>query len=156
MPSVKPALRAALVTTLTTALAPIEVHYGYGYGDAPAGKSLMIGAVDPFSQGDDTTDEATQRWTSTGLNALRDEDGVIRCVAMAWTGNVGEAGVKQAYEDAHTVTAAVEASLRSDPTLGGLTGLAWAEFGFDSATREFDDNGPVCLVQFSIHYRARI
>ena len=156
MPSVKPSLRAALVTQLETALAPVEVRYGYGFTDSQTGTAVMVGATDPFGEGDqDTTDSSSQDWASTGSGARRDETGDIQCVAMSWTGNTGETGVQQAYEAAYSAAAGVETYLRSNPTVGGVSGLLWAEFGTESAAREFDDNGPVCLLQFSIHFRAR-
>jgi hypothetical protein len=157
VPSVKPALRAALVSALSTALAPVDVRYGYGYTDTQVGTAVMIGATDPFSEPGtpDTIEESSQQWVGTGNGGRRDEEGDLQCVAVSWTGNPGQEGVQEAYEAAYAATAGVEAYLKANPTVGDVLGLLWAEFGTDSQAREFDNNGPVCLLQFSIHFRAR-
>ena len=157
MPSVKPALRAALVSQLSTALAPIEVRYGAGFTDSQVPGALMIGVSDPFDEDDTEIDSSTQAWAHTGLNAKRDEIGDIRCAVLYWTGDMGSSGSQEAYEGVYATSAAVETYLRANPTVGGVSGLAWAEYGTEETTREGERNGLACVVlQFTVHFRARI
>jgi hypothetical protein len=155
MPSVKPALRAALVTSLTTAMPGVSVRYGGGFTDTQVGAAVMVGAAgDPFDENDTVVDSTT--YTIAGTGPRQDETGDINCVAMSWNGNPGDAGVQQAYEDTYALLASVETYLRNNPTVGGFfNGTFWAEYGTEVTTREFDNGGPVCVVAFTIHYRAR-
>ena len=153
MPSVKPSLRAALVSQLKTAVAPIEVRYGGGFTDTQVPGAVMIGTTDPFDEDDTVIDESTQRARTTGQR--REEEGDIRCAALYWTGNSGEAGAQQAYEGAYASTAGVETYLKTNPTLQGLPGLISAEYGTEETAREGEVNGQLCVVlQFTVHFKA--
>ena len=133
----------------------VSVRYGGGFTDTQVGAALMIGAAgDPFAEDDTTVDSSTYAIAGTGPR--QDETGDINCVAMTWNGNVDQAGVQQAYEAAYSLLASVETYLRNNPTVGDFfNGTFWAEYGTEVTTREFDNNGPVCVVAFTIHYRAR-
>jgi hypothetical protein len=156
MPSVKPALRAALVTQLRTALAPQEVRYGGGFTDTQTPGAVMIGTTDPFDAEDTVIDESVQEARTTGQR--RKEEGDLRCATLYWTGNPGEAGAQQAYEGAYALTAGVETYLKTNPNLQDLVpGLISAEYGTEETAREGDLNGQTCVVlQFTIHFEARI
>ena len=156
MPSVKPALRAALVSQLSTALAPVEVRYGAGFTDTQVPGAVMIGVSDPFDEDDTEIDSSTQGFASTGSGARRDETGDIRCAVLYWTGDLGSTGSQEAYEGAYAASAGVETYLKANPTVGGVSGLLWAEYGTEETTREGERNGLACVVlQFTIHFRAR-
>src|SRR5512139_1584096 len=155
MPSVKPALRAALVSQLSTALAPLEVRYGAGFTDTQVPGALMVGVSDPFDEDDTEIDSSTQRARTTGQR--REEEGDIRCAVLYWTGDLGSTGSQEAYEGCYTTSAGVETYLKYNPSVGKGTNLLWAGYGTEETTREGERNGLACVVlQFTVHFKAII
>jgi hypothetical protein len=155
MPSVKPSLRAALVSQLKTALAPIEVRYGGGFTDTQVPGAVMIGTTDPFDEDDTVIDESSQGGQATGNR--RKEEGVIRCAALYWTGDSGETGAQEAYEGAYASTAGVETYLKTHANLNDLPGLIAVQYGTEETAREGVINGQTCVVlQFTVQFEARI
>lgn len=145
----------ALVDHFTEALPGIEVHDGFGLSD-DAFDFLMVGVEDPNGS-EATSAESQQTWAGLGANA-RNETGTVTCAAVAWRGNPGESGQREAREAAKAIVAAVEEDLRVDPNLGGVVpGLMWV--GFGTRLRIVQDQteiGPMCMAVFDIDFKARI
>lgn len=145
----------ALVDRFTEALPNVEVHDGFGVSDH-ADDFLMVGVEDPNGS-EATSADAQQAWAGLGANA-RNETGTVTCAALAWRGNPGDAGQREARAAAAAIVAAVENDLRADPNLGGVVpGLMWV--GFGSRVRLVQDqteSGPMTLVVFDIDFKARI
>jgi hypothetical protein len=155
MPSVKPALRAALVSQLSTALAPIEVRYGAGLTDTQTPGAVLIGVSDPFDEEDTEIDSSSQSDRTTGQR--RNEEGDIRCAVLYWTGDLGSKGSQEAYEGCYAATAGVETYLKAHANLNDLPGLTSVSYGTEETTREGERNGLACVVlQFTIHFKAII
>lgn len=150
-----PDLIDALVALARTALPDTLVFDGIGATDDP-GDFLMIGVEDPDIEGAAFSADVKQDWAAMGPNAPRDEEGDITCVALAWVGESGSDGQKAARDAAYAITAALEAALRVDVTLG-LPTLLWTGFGTTSQLSQAQGaGGSSALIVFRIHFAARI
>lgn len=150
--SIIAALIDALVVAARAALPEVRVADGIGVTEDP-GHFLLIGVTDPDSDGPDPAADSTQRWPHVG-HATRDEEGYIRCVAVAWEGSSDQ---KAARDAVFAITAEVEDLLRVDPQLG-LAQIITTGFGQALSLRQGQDPeiGAQARVSFSIHFRARL
>jgi hypothetical protein len=101
----------------------------------------------------ESTDAASggQSWSALGAKA-REEAGSVFCVIVGQSGGSDLAALRQTVEDTST---AIEAALRTDPTLGGVVQYA----GFGTAfglNQEANENGIAVLLTFNVDYMARI
>lgn len=135
-----------------TADRPVFLGPTYGItGDHPV-SWLSIG----WAGTPDRTTEAGESGQSTATlgNRGRDERGVIRCRAIAQT---GDRATEDAEAEVNTILASLEDLLRTNPTLG--LDQAWmrsAEMGSDMRFAPRFTAGFVLVCDFSITYRARI
>ena len=97
---------------------------------------------------------------STGpLGTLRPrtERGYIRCRAAAQTGDAGITGDASAQWDAaYGVLADVEDLMRTSPTLGVVATHIVVELGAVDDARQYEADGIVTELDFTVNYRARI
>lgn len=144
-----------LVDHFTAALPSIAVYDGYGLSD-DASDFLMVGVEDPNGS-EPTSADVQQQWAGLGAKA-RYEAGTVTCAALAWRGNPGDAGQREARAAAAAIVAAVENDLRADPNLGGaVPGLQWVGFGDRlRIVQDQTQSGPMALVIFDIAYKAKI
>lgn len=112
--SAVPALLTALVNKLTAALPNAEV--GYGRGISQSEQMVRVGCSDYFADGPQEVAQADQTWLTEGLS--RQETVSIRCVALAWSGDVD---IPTVLQTAYSLFAQVEAALVADETFGGTT-----------------------------------
>lgn len=149
-----PAVIDALLATAKNAagLTDVLVLDGFGLTEEP-GDFLMVGVDDPDRTDAAASASSEQEWAHAN-HTDRDERGAITCAALSWN---GDANQKAARDAAYAITAALEDSLRADPTLGGVDGLLWTGFGQSSQlTQTQDDQGALALIVFTVAFRARI
>ena len=152
--SAVPAVIDALVTLARTTLPDALVFDGIGVTNDP-GDFLMIGVEDPDIEGAAFSADSKQEWANANYTA-RDEEGDITCVALAWVGESGDEGQKAARDAAYAITAALEAALHPNPTLG-LSSVLWTSFGVSSQLSQAQGKGgSSALIVFRIHFRARL
>ena len=102
--------------------------------------------------------DSDQRTATLGTLRHRQEDGTIRCRAVAQTGDVGP-GVVQAQVDAAVgLCDALDAAVRADPSLGLVPGYRelTAMFGGVQSIQPYARGGVVVEVTCSIQVSARI
>ena len=141
------------------ALAGVTVFDGPQVPVATTGieRVLWIGA-DPAQLPNPTAD-AVQAWPVLDFARTKDEDGTITCAAQHWS---GDTTVKAHRDGAAAIVAGMELLLRGNPAQGGpgdasMGGLAlWS--GVDALTwyQRQVANGALCLVTFTIVYKARL
>lgn len=150
--SVLPALIPALVTAFGAAGAA-SVRDGFGPSDSP-GDYLMVGVDDPNAIGPTASATSDQSMATMGTRRSRDEVGDVTCLALCWNGDSDQ---KAARDAVFAMTAMVEATLRADPTVGGVPGLLWAEYGTRlTLTQNQDEDGALAWLVFLVHFKARI
>ncbi len=152
--SVFPTVMAALVDLTRTALPGLQVHYGVGATDDP-GDFLMIGVEDPDI--DRAAFSATLRQDRATMGGARFEMGSINCCALSWNGDGTDAGAQAALEAVFVTLGAVEALLRTAPTLG-IDAVHKTEFAADDADISIaqSEAGASCMAIFSVAYKAQI
>lgn len=153
--TVVPALIDALVQLADDAVGGgVVVSDGFAVTNDP-GAYLQIGVEDPDLTGYTTSASATQRWATAGGTKSRDEEGDITCAALGWD---GDGDPKAARDGALEAVITFGEALRADPTVGGVQGLLWTEFGsgFELNQAQTAEDGAVAQLLFRIHYRARI
>jgi hypothetical protein len=128
---------------------------------ADSGTFLVIGwAGDPDSPEDSGQSRQTTGPLAAAAGRPRDEEGVVNCKAVSQVGdaNLSERSVKDVRDAALAVISDVEASLRTDPTLGLVPTLSRlvAEMGGTFTPRQYMSAGAVCEIEFQVTYRARI
>lgn len=147
IPAVIEALHAHALTALP-GLAIVTI--GYPVTEDP-GDFLMIGVDDPDAERANAA-SSQQRWAHAN-HTTRDEVGEVRCTALAWN---GDSSAVHALRDAFAITAAFEASLRADPTLG-LANVWNVGFGVETTLNQWlDGAGAFARVDFSVEFKARI
>jgi hypothetical protein len=149
--SAVPALIDALVSTARTALPNVLVYDGFGVSDEP-GDFLMVGVDDPDAPDQAVSADTQQDWANANYTA-RDETGTVTCAALSWNGD----GDQKAARDAcYAITAALEAALRTTPSLG-VASVLWTSYGTTARlTQAQDGSGALALLVFSVAFRARI
>lgn len=149
--SAYPAVVTALFTRASAALPDVIVSDGEAVTHEP-GSFLMIGSANADQQGNVSSGDVRQSWANAN-GTTRDEEGEVACLALAWNGE----GDQQAARDAaFAVLDAVAALCKSDPQLG-VPELLWTSFGTQLVVEQAqDDSGALCLVEFQVHYRARV
>jgi hypothetical protein len=150
--SVVPALIDAIVATAQAQLPTLIVTDGVGRTDDP-GDYLMVAVEDPDTEGFDMAATSTQEWANANYTA-RDEEGDVNCIAMAWNGDADPQAARQAVYDN---VAALETALRQNPPQG-LDDVLWTSIMAAGGRLEQIQGatGAVAILQFSIHFRARI
>jgi hypothetical protein len=132
----------------------------YGLTEEHSETFLVIGwAGDP----DSPEDSGQSQQTTAALDRTarpREERGTVNCRAVSQVGDasLSDRSVKDVRDAALAVIADVEASLRTDPTLGLVPPLALlvAEMGGTFTPRQYMNAGAVCEIDFQVTYRARI
>jgi hypothetical protein len=133
----------------------------YGITEERSQTFLVIGwAGDPDSPEDSGQSRQTTGPLAANAGRPRDEEGVINCRAVSQAGDssLRERSMKTVRDDALAAIADVEASLRTDPTLGLVPTLSRmvAEMGGTFTPRQYMNAGAVCEIDFQVTYRARI
>jgi hypothetical protein len=133
----------------------------YGLTEEHSETFLVIGwAGDPDSPEDSGQSRQTTGPLAANAGRPRDEEGVVNCRAVSQVGDASltDRSVKDVRDAALAVIADVEASLRSDPTLGLVPTLSRmvAEMGGTFTPRQYMNAGAVCEIDFQVTYRARI
>lgn len=133
--------------------ADVDVFDGPGVSDSAAQAAIFIG-TDSLEQSDEVTaGSASQAWAQIGQGGDRDQEGVVNCVAQAWSGDTTQ---KSARDAAYALTQLVEAAVRDDYTLG-VPQLLWATYGGDERLDfQQDDAGVRARVYFQVGFRARL
>jgi glutamate mutase epsilon subunit len=97
-----------------------------------------------------------QSVATTG-RVTRDEDGEVRCLAVAQVGESEFGDVAATEAAAFTILADVEDALRVDPTLGlSPNPRLVVELMEAAAIRSYPAAGCVSEIEFTVRYRARI
>jgi hypothetical protein len=104
---------------------------------------------DGSEEGPTQAAQATNTYDQLGAKKMF-EDGSINCVLAAWDGNDSPASKRTA---AYNLLSAVDTAIRSDPSFGGV--VLYSGLGLHTMTYSQDDLGIVCLITFTINYRAR-
>jgi hypothetical protein len=133
----------------------------YGLTEEHSETFLVIGwAGDPDSPEDSGQSRQTTGPLAANAGRPRDEEGVVNCRAVSQVGDASltDRSVKDVRDAALAVIADVEASLRTDPTLGLVPTLSRmvAEMGGTFTPRQYMNAGAVCEIDFQVTYRARI
>ena len=124
-------------------------------GPPPIDDASLLGvAVGMADTGDDTSGMVSQDWRDAGPAPIahRQESGVIRCTAWAWTGNdftfrALRAGVAALLDDVHTALASV--APLGLPEVVGLQVLDDVEW-----VQRQDERGATCEAMFRLSYTA--
>lgn len=102
--------------------------------------------------------QSSQVIATLGTARRREEDGVVRCLAVDQRGDVGPGIVSASRTAALGVLDEVDAMLRADPTLGLVPTFAhvMARIGGLPSIRTFLASGVVTSVEFDVEFSARI
>lgn len=150
-------LISALVDTFTDVVpAGVSVYDGQTPDEA-TNNFLMVGVGDTDAQAASTAASGALEWAGLGHRSSY-ETGSITCVAVAWSGDVGNGAARAVRESVRDIWTVVEAELRSDPGLSGVVpGLTWVtpagSFDFDQLSAT---DGVAALFRFEIAYKARL
>lgn len=155
-----PAVIDYLVTTFTAAAtlgastsAPVAVYDGPQTTEASAPLVLWVGLEDPDAAGGARAADGTQDWAGLGHMA-KNEQIIIYCAADAW---YGSDDIRTARLAAYTITAAVEAIVLADATLGGTVTIPGnASVTNMALTQDNTSRGALARVTFEITAQARI
>jgi hypothetical protein len=149
-------LVTALVNTCATALPGVSVYDGQGASDDP-GNFLMIGVEDPDDPGPAEAASGSLEWAGLGHRASK-ENGSIACVALAWSGNTGNAAQQAVREAVRDMVGTVETTLRNDPNLGGtVPGLNWVRYAGNFRLRQISAaDGVAAVFRFDVAYIASL
>lgn len=147
-----PAVIDALVDFFEAApaLADVRVIDGPIVTSSPLKEAVYVG-YDGDPDGEGQAAESAQEWAGIGQKA-RKETVTVTCAVVVWHGSTKIRPVRvRAYE----VLAAVEESLRTDPSLGlpPPTVAAWAS---GSLTQTQSQNGCECRIPFQVAVNTRI
>ena len=141
--STVPAVKAALVSLLTTALPSTQVTYG-----RPADSMLSRNCV----------------WLGRAAGADRIpvmsagrkvREQTYSVTVFVWVAKP-RGTVEAAEDEAHDLLAEVEDALADDPALGGVDGLIHATAGTWEAEADLAKEGPFCLVTLDVDCLARL
>lgn len=148
-----PAYLDALVAAAQAALASVRVVVSYGVPvSRDSGPWLVIGASDLASGGEAVTASQNPA-TFSGTTRTRDEFYDVNCIVSTWNGD-GSASL--AVHDAHDITAVIEATVRSNLTMG-VPGVIYSGFGgVTSLVIDQTDQGAEVALGFTVSVRARI
>lgn len=154
--SVFPALCTGLMSVATSTCPSAEVYYAFIDDDA-SGDAFVVNATDV--EVDDWSDAVTEgrEWESVGRNADVHLTAEIPCVIRSWSGDGGSAGQLEVMQAVYALAEAFGASLRTDPTVGGIAGLMWVQITDSSLRHRADpDTGSQAELAFSVSYQALI
>lgn len=154
MPTLLWDVRGALVTILDAALDVPVLDGPQSKKSLP--KAYVLIGTDGGDTGSGENGEdfgtVTQTLSDLGPGTWRDETGDVTCSAWAWTGSTSFAPLRVTVQ---AILDGVEASLRADPTLGGLLiPPGRAELGAIRLREDQTDNGARLRAVFSVAYRA--
>lgn len=123
----------------------------------PTGSALVIGYPgDPSSPGEDARGD--QGIATLGTLRHRQETAVIRCLALAQSGDADTTAVQNVWNTATAITDDVDTYLRSAGSLGLVPSYrdVTAYFSGITATRPYVSTGVVLEIDFQITVSARI
>lgn len=151
--SLYPAIVDALVSIMSP-LESVQVYDGWAVTQ-DYNNNLLIGVADPDDTNVQEVGSESQSWHGTGsIMQTRDDDGAVWCTALAWAGNNT---AKTARDAVKAILAVVETQIRTDPTLGSIPGLLWAEACGEAIWRQGQGKGGVRVAcSFTINYRGLI
>lgn len=152
MPTLIPAVHDALVTQLGAALEDVEVFDGEGANENASTDIVMVGVYDPDSADSPPGATSQQNWATTGGSAARDDNGIVWCTAVSWT---GDDDPRAARISAFATVAQAETVIRDEPTLG-VAGVLWSGVSDLTMRQTRNSKGAECQVTFAVHYRGRI
>lgn len=151
MPTLIPDVLNALLDQLPPVLT-IEVLDGEGANDNASTDVLLVGVYDPDSEDAPTGASAQQNFANTGRPGVRDDNGLVWCTAVSWSGDDDPRATRAA---AFATAAAVETYVRDNPTLG-VAGVLWAGVSDLTLRQIRNAKGAEAQVTFAVHYRGRI
>lgn len=151
-----PAVRAAVFTTAENALPKVPVIQGRDISQSPDDVVVMIGiqnVQDIEEEGGFASAGSFQQVMQT-FGGNREEVGTVNGLVLARNGDADQEAAFTAADDS---LAALEAAVRSDPTLG-LTGFDYvvAEMQTGDVSESQNDDGAVTALSFVIAYQIRI
>lgn len=146
-----PSVVSAIVSTATTAVAPVRVVRGRDFSNDP-GDVVMVGIRD--IEGDGFQSAGTFRQTMQTFGGNREEVGEVNGLVVAWNGQTDQ---DDACSTAFGYLALIEAAVRAAPTLG-LTGFDYvvAELTAGDVTESQNTAGAATALSFVISYKIRI
>lgn len=151
MSTVLPDVVDGLIAVATAGLTGITILDGFGNTDDP-GDYLMVGVDDPNTPDLARGGRARSDWRTVGQGgSTRREEGSVTCAAMSWN---GEGDLKSARDSAFATVAALETSLKTDPTIGGR--VMFATTNSHDYIPAVGDTGAEVIVVFTVSYVARI
>ncbi len=134
----------ALLAACRAAPALSAAYVSDGPRMADAGDFVIIGHDDAVD--DDQAGRIDQSWHDTGIAARRDDVAQVRCAVASQDGGSDLASARSA---AFALLGAVEAVIRSDPSLG-MPEVIGTEVTFGTIRQGRTDQGVYCLVQFTV------
>jgi hypothetical protein len=144
--STVPAVKAALVTLLTSAINDSDVYVSQGrpQDDLAQRKVVVVGSVSYSSEIANVKSSRKQR----------DERYSIEVVFLVYDAAGGTAA--EAETAVWTLVAELEDLLADDTTLGGVNGLAWAVLGKVEGDVAVERKGPVAWITADVECMARL
>ena len=141
--STVPAVKAALVALLTSALPSTQVSYGRPADSMLSRNCVWVGRA----AGADRVP------VMSAGRKVREQDYSV--TVFVWVAKP-RGTVEQAEDEAHVLLAEVEDALADDPSLGGVDGLIHATAGSWEAEADVAQEGPFCLVTLDVDVLARL
>lgn len=144
----------SLITNIVSAFSSASSLTGVSIYDGPIldgsypQKWVAVGH-DGSEEGPTQAGQATNSYDQLGAKRMF-EDGVINCTLAAWDGGDSPSAKRIA---AYSLLSAVDTVIRADPSFGGV--VLYSGLGLHTMTYSQDDLGIVCLINFTINYRAR-
>lgn len=144
----------SLITNIVSAFSSAASLTGVSIYDGPIldgsypQKWIAVGH-DGSEEGATQAGQASNSYDQLGAKKMF-EDGAINCVLAAWDGGDSPASKRTA---AYALLSAVDTVIRADPSFGGV--VLYSGLGLHTMTYSQDDLGIVCLITFTINYRAR-
>lgn len=134
---------------------PVFDSFAVGRTEQPVDAYLVIawaGDPDALEDGGDSG-----QTIATLGNNTRDETATVRCRAVAQYGTgAGPIDPSAARTAAFAIAGAVEALLRTNPTLGITAPRMLARFGQFESIQQWANEGPCCGLTFTVVYQTRI
>lgn len=145
-----PSVIAAIVSTATTAVAPVRVTRGRDTSNDP-GDVIQVGVQELEA---DVDSAGAFQQTMQTFGGSREEVGEVNSLIVAWN---GQADADAACSTAFGYLALIEAAVRADKTLG-LTSFDYvvAELSAGDVTESQNNAGATTAVVFVITYKIRI
>lgn len=132
----------------SSSLAGVSIYDGPMLDGSYPQQWIAVGH-DGSEEGPSQAGQATNTYDQIGAKKMF-EDGVINCTLAAWDGETSPSAKRTA---AYNLLSTVDTIIRTDPSFGGV--VLYSGLGLHTMTYSQDDLGIVCLITFTINYRAR-